>query len=477
MEHSFIQSLKVMNTPSVEKGTKKEPISKEQFQASLSKETNKHLTEKENKTKTEKKLTENHEQPLEKEEEQELNNLFLGSMATIQKDVMATLKISLPETNEELNTEYIKMINDIGTENGGKEPLLLHEQLSVDATGLNEASKEIGIIKQLDSPLEEETFTQVPNALIKDKAVNHTQRNLSDQFLLANSGTDLLNQQTNTEPSLNEYYSIVSEKDNKSNTLYANNLVSPRLLSKDWAQVKTLAESEITVGLDQLLPIEEKKTPIISNPLNDDELILSNVIPVEKTDQLTSIAFNELDQQLTTSEDTDGTVKVDSTVMNQKNSVEPILVKGATQDSIRQKVTQEVNQLISKEIEQAQTKGQSSAKVTLSPEGMGDISISLELKDSVLSTRIIVDNLKTQELLTGGVPKLSDNLNRHSIQIGEVTIQLTTADQNSSHFDQRQHRKEHQLKRPATRGTFGESVPAQGVQEAQGKTGRLSILV
>ncbi|MGB3160690.1 MAG: flagellar hook-length control protein FliK [Carnobacterium sp.] len=478
MEHSFIHSLKAMNTPSVEKGTKKEPISKEQFQASLSKERNKHLTEKENKTKAEKKLTENHEQPQEKEE-LELNNLFLGSMATIQKDVMATLKISLPETNEELNTEYIKMINETGTENGGKDSLLLHEQFSVIATGLNEASKETVITKPLDWPLkeEEETFTQVPNTLIKDKTEISIQKNLSNQLVVSSNETDLLNQKTSIEPSSNEYYSIVSKNNNKSNTLYANNLLSPRLLSKDWAQVKTLAESEITVGLDQLLPIEEKKTPIISNPLNDDALILSNVIPVEKIDQLTSIAFNELDQQLTTSEDTDGMVKIDSTVMNLKNSAEPILVKGVAQDSIRQNVTQEVNQLISKEIEQAQTKGQSSAKVTLSPEGMGDISISLELKDSVLSTRIIVDNLKTQELLTGGVPKLSDNLNRHSIQIGEVTIQLTTADQNSSHFDQRQHRKEHQLKRPTTRGTFGESVPAQGIQEAQGKTGRLSILV
>ncbi|MGB6178878.1 flagellar hook-length control protein FliK [Carnobacterium sp.] len=249
-------------------------------------------------------------------------------------------------------------------------------------------------------------------------------------------------------------------------------------MTKDWSQIKKTTETEKNVGLDKQLPLEEKETSILNNQLSKEILFSAKTVVKEgKETPLTPVISNGAEQKALIDEDTDGTVKVDSTVMNQKNSVEPILVKGATQDSIRQKVTQEVNQLISNEIEQAQTKGQSSAKVTLSPEGMGDISISLELKDSVLSTKIIVDNLKTQELLTGGVPKLSDNLNRHSIQIGEVTIQLTTADQNSSHFDQRQHRKEHQLKRPATRGTFGESVPAQGVQEAQGKTGRLSILV
>jgi len=67
----------------------------------------------------------------------------------------------------------------------------------------------------------------------------------------------------------------------------------------------------------------------------------------------------------------------------------------------------EVNQPYFKRNRAGSNKRASSGQVTFHQGGMGDISISLELKDHVLSTKIIVDN-KNPRTTTGGVPKLSD---------------------------------------------------------------------
>lgn len=469
MNQPLIQSMKVRDTKSVDQIVKIEPISKEAFQAQLAKETKKQGTEKEANSNTESALDEIQDEEIKKDDQVE-NLLFSHSFLAVQNDQTNFLKISPPKTELEVTQEsdqgYIKTIDETGIENKAK------QVLTAPLNGNESASR------------------------IRDS-------------LPANSTADLVrsedewsNQPVEAEIILDKSKPEMMSAKKIGKTLVFDNILSPRLLTKEWTQVKVNTEAETmvtggmvnSIGNEQLqaitvnevekngeikplLPSETDEPVTGTEQAGNESTILDKASPLVNKKNSPVITVDEKELGQSKSEELDSKVMLDTSVAVQKNTSEPILTKASNQDAIKQKVTYEVNQFISKEVEQVQAKGQSSAKVTISPEGMGDISISLELKDQVLSTKIIVDSLKVQELLTGGVPKLSDNLNQHSIQIGEVSIQLATSEQQGSLFDQRQHKKGQQTKRNTTKGSFVESAPTKAAPEANGTSGRLSILV
>ncbi|WP_414839005.1 flagellar hook-length control protein FliK [Carnobacterium sp. TMP28] len=332
-------------------------------------------------------------------------------------------------------------------------------------------------LKAMTQPLENKELSPLIDS-DKEKKTTHLEKSpLDTAFKLDERSTNERNVQadkTQTE--------LILAKD-KVEPTHFDQLTTQRMLSREWSQFKKPGVLGKDSGIVQTSSVEVKDsievkdfTEKLIQPINN--TILASKIDLPKNDSfLLSKEIVEKEQPLIKDESGDKTIKPDLLVGAQRPSVESIVTKTTNQDTIRQKVANEVNQLISKEIEQVQLKGQSSAKLTLAPEGMGDISISLELKDNVLTTKIVVDSLKIQELLTGNVPRLSDNLNRHSIQIGDVTIQLATSEQNGSRFDQKQQKKEQQSKRMIDRGSFTKSAPMNITPEINKKTGRLSILV
>ena len=471
MNQPFIQPLKEMDTKSLDQGLKIKSVNKEAFQTQLAKETKKQETEKEPQSNTECALDEVQDESKKNEDEAKVENpLFSHSFLTVQNEPTESLKISLPKVEWESNQEL-----------------------------------EQGYIKATDEPDIEDKMKQVLMAPLSD---NESASRIKDH-LPANSIGDLVksedewsNQLVETETISDKSKPEMMSAKKTGNTLVLDNIVSPRLLTKDWTQVKpntevetlvvgsnessigneqlqaiTVNETEINSEIKPLLPSETDEPVIGAEQVGNESIVLDkdNLLVNKKSSP--TIAVDEKESGRLKSEELDSKVKLDTSVAVQKTTSEPIVTKTSNQDTIRQKVTYEVNQLISKEMEQVHAKGQSSAKVTISPEGMGDISISLELKDHVLSTKIIVDSVKVQELLTGGVPKLSDNLNQHSIQIGEVSIQLASSEQRGSLFDQKQHKKGQQTKRNTIKGSFVENVPAKAAPESNGTSSRLSILV
>lgn len=469
MNQPFIQSIKEIDTKSLDQELKIEPVSKEAFQMQLAKETKKQETEKENNFNADSASDKVQDESKKNEVEAE-KILFSHSFLPIQSEITDSLKTSSTtvalESNPEFGQDYIKAIDEIGIENKTKQ--VITASLNDDESSIN----------------------------IRD----HLPANPMDD--LVRSEDEWSNQLVETETiSDKSKLEMVSVKQT-GKTLVLDNIVSPRLLTKDWTQVKPITEletliadskislvgneqpqatmvneAEINSEIKPLLPSETDEPITGAEQVGDKSTVLDkdNLLVNKKSSP--TIAVDEKESGRLKSEELDSKVKLDTSVAVQKNTSELIVTKTSNQDTIRQKVTYEVNQLISKESEQVQAKGQSSAKVTISPEGMGDISISLELKDHVLSTKIIVDSLKVQELLTGGVPKLSDNLNQHSIQIGEVSIQLASSEQQGSLFDQKQHKKEQQIKKNTPKGSYVESAPKKVAPEANGTLGRLSILV
>lgn len=144
----------------------------------------------------------------------------------------------------------------------------------------------------------------------------------------------------------------------------------------------------------------------------------------------------------------------------------------------RQQTVQMVKEVIAEITETFKSSSQSSAEVSISPERMGTIRIKLELTDHVLSTKIVVDSLKTQELLNGSIQQLTDNLNRQQIQLGEVMIQLNTNGEMGFNFAERQ-AQEQKKQQPCQAGTVtvGETALLKAEENTVTQPGRLSILV
>ncbi|SEK21926.1 hook-length control protein FliK [Carnobacterium iners] len=476
MVNPLIQSVKATDIRHIDKIVKKEPVSKEQFQAQLSKQTKKQLSEKETSSKSEEKTNESKDKPLKKEEDQVTNFLFSGSIMTVQNELLKGLKITLPEaemeTAQESGFEYINAIDKTSIEKGLEVTLAVQKRNPEGATEHNKLS--VGKTVENNSNL---SFEEVTTRTTADKTINGSQKNIIANLVVSESENDQLNQLVDIEINSDKTLTDVTLSKDVGNITLFNNLMTPRLLTKEWTRAKNSIEAEIPNEIDQLVSNEVVDSTKLIDQLENDSSVASKAILKESDKLFSTLIASEKEQQLSSGDEANSTVKVDGSGVIQKQASEPSVIKVMNQDTIKQKVTHEVNQLISKEIEQFQTKGQSSAKITVSPKGMGDISISLELKDNVLSTKIIVDSLNTQELLTGGVPKLADNLNRHSIQIGEVSIQLATSDQNGSRFDHKQHKKGQQAKINRSRGLNAKNIPVKPTPEISEELGRLSILV
>ena len=144
----------------------------------------------------------------------------------------------------------------------------------------------------------------------------------------------------------------------------------------------------------------------------------------------------------------------------------------------RQQVAQAVKEVIAETMETFKTGKQSSAEVNISPGRMGNIQIKLELIDNVLSTKMVVDSLKTHELLTGSLQQLTDNLNRQQIQLGEVTIQLNTNGETGFSFAEGQ-TQEQRKQMPRQTGTIATATASltKSEEATVKQPGRLSILV
>lgn len=264
-------------------------------------------------------------------------------------------------------------------------------------------------------------------------------------------------------------------------TMIAEILPTSRLLTKDWAQTakSALTIEQSAIESNESIDPAEKLNELPQSKINEINNGETNLI--DKSGKEPSVLMGvsvEKEPAAKSSEDSNPKSELAGSAIVRGNTAETVGKAMESPKMIRQQVTQAVNEVITKTVETFQNGKHSAAKVSISPSSMGEITITLEMVDNVLSTKIMVESLKTQELLTGGVPKLSDNLNRQQIQLGEVTIQVTTNGETGSQFNERQQERN----RPTSRLSNPVSVvegPVTEPDEGQSgsRSGRLSILV
>ncbi|WP_407371260.1 flagellar hook-length control protein FliK [Carnobacterium sp.] len=165
--------------------------------------------------------------------------------------------------------------------------------------------------------------------------------------------------------------------------------------------------------------------------------------------------------------------------VQQQQIIETASVKQANVlETVKHTGLQMVNEVVMEQAETVLSGKQSTAHVTLTPERMGEVKITVELTDNVLVTKIIVDNVETRELLTTGMNQLTDKLDRQNIRLGDLTIQVNENPSSDFTSQERQgEEKKSTFGKQQTNFTANEKEILLSEATVESNTKRLSILV
>jgi len=319
-------------------------------------------------------------------------------------------------------------------------------------------------------------------------------------------------------------------------------IVNQSITEPDTLTVNSLNELPIQINESLIDNVQQSETELVQSPVKKETLMADTILstgrfltaewkngrignqPITEPDTLTVNSLNELPIQisesltdsgqqpeidvngskltvLTESLSTEGILK--DSVSRLKNSEshevltkvtevdtqgQPVqqqqIVEAASikQSSVAEPIKQAGIQLVSEVVmQQAETVlsgKQSIAHVTLTPERMGEVNITVELKDNVLITKIVVDTMETKELLANGMHQLTDKLDRQNIRLGDLTIQLN--DNASSNFTSQERQGEEKKStfgQQQTNFTATENETLTSEETIKSDTKRLSILV
>lgn len=312
------------------------------------------------------------------------------------------------------------------------------------------------LVKDVDNLLLEETslieMEQVPSITKKETEIADSILS-NGRFLTAEWKSGRMTEQTITEPVESTVHSLTDAP-----VQLSESAVVPKETINQLANNSGQKQTETDTFEDKLKGLIEsvsKETTIKESVSSKNNL--------ESHAALTQITEDEIQgkpiQQQTI---------VDTSAVKQSKAIEPA----------KQAVVQMVNDVMLEQAETVLSGKQSVARVTLTPERMGEVNIRVEMVDNVLQTKIVVDNLETRELLTTGMHHLTDNLDRQNIRLGELTIQLNE-NATASFTSQERHGEE-------KKGAFGqqqnnfsdnERETIRSEEKTETDTNRLSILV
>lgn len=393
------------------------------------------------------------ESSLSEQPENEVNQLlgssnlnFSAQMDVENEKIDAFVQIEDQTTNSQ----------QIQLEESSVEPLT--KEISELQKNLSDQTMTIGetLVKDVDNLLLEETslieMEQVPSITKKETEIADSILS-NGRFLTAEWKSGRMTEQTITEPVESTVHSLTDAP-----VQLSESAVVPKETINQLANNSGQKQTETDTFEDKLKGLIEsvsKETTIKESVSSKNNL--------ESHDALTQITEDEIQGQPIQQQ-----TIVDTSAVKQSKAIEPA----------KQAVVQMVNDVMLEQAETVLSGKQSVARVTLTPERMGEVNIRVEMVDNVLQTKIVVDNLETRELLTTGMHHLTDNLDRQNIRLGELTIQLNE-NATASFTSQERHGEE-------KKGAFGqqqnnfsdnERETIRSEEKTETDTNRLSILV
>lgn len=145
----------------------------------------------------------------------------------------------------------------------------------------------------------------------------------------------------------------------------------------------------------------------------------------------------------------------------------------------QQKLSQKISDMMTQEIKTMQNGQSTTARLSLAPETLGNISIEIRMEDNQLKTTIVVESAEVKELLDNGMQQLTQSLAQKNIQLQETTVHWNAPQEMNFTFAESSTSQEQQQenKQPMIHSEMMEEVVNQSAaEETTIADGRVSIL-
>lgn len=167
------------------------------------------------------------------------------------------------------------------------------------------------------------------------------------------------------------------------------------------------------------------------------------------------------------------------TTTSQKEIALPVVLTSESSSKNQQALTQAVSEIIFDQSAGMKEGQQTTARISLTPESLGNMRIEIQIREQQLYTTIVVESTETKELMDNSMKQLTASLAQKNIHLQEMTVQISLPQATDFSFaGSSQHEAENQDH--AVPGRFIESSENPDLTAAEDETdtstGRLSIL-
>ncbi len=164
----------------------------------------------------------------------------------------------------------------------------------------------------------------------------------------------------------------------------------------------------------------------------------------------------------------------------QKEIALPVVLTSESSSKNQQVLTQTVSEVIFDQSVGLKEGQQTTARLSLTPESLGNMKIEIQIREQQLYTTIVVESTETKELMDNSMKQLTASLAQKNIHLQEMTVQINLPQATDFSFaDSSQHEagnQDHAVPSRFTESTDNNTDSTVVEEETAASTGRLSIL-
>lgn len=164
----------------------------------------------------------------------------------------------------------------------------------------------------------------------------------------------------------------------------------------------------------------------------------------------------------------------------QKEIALPVVLTSESSSKNQQVLTQAISEVIFDQSAGLKEGQQTTARLSLTPESLGNMKIEIQIREQQLYTTIVVESTETKELMDNSMKQLTASLAQKNIHLQEMTVQINLPQATDFSFTgSSQHEagnQDHAVPSRFTESTDNNTDSTVLEEEITDSTGRLSIL-
>lgn len=269
-------------------------------------------------------------------------------------------------------------------------------------------------------------------------------------------------------------------------------------VSKTQAQTLKKNAAESTFMTAENTVIDSASTNKLENNfLSAMNVSTENAVLPEFEQVIEQVMFQQITEEVSTGQDdldiqsqlrmkvsgsfTDQLAAVPAQTANpQKEIALPVVLTSESSSKNQQVLTQAVSEIIFDQSAGLKEGQQTTARLSLTPESLGNMKIEIQIREQQLYTTIVVESTETKELMDNSMKQLTASLAQKNIHLQEMTVQINLPQATDFSFaGSSQHEagnQDHAVPSRFTESTDNNTDSTVADEETAASTGRLSIL-